>query len=296
MSLVGLEVLSDARQKKYGVLSLLAGNLEMVIGYLRAAEEQRAPLILAFTPPMVPRVPVELGIPMLVNAARRAAVPVAVILDHGDSLEAAVRAMQLGASAVMYDGSSLPYAENVANTCQVVRVAHALGVSVEAELGSVGGNAVETGRPGGGVAAANQSAGTYTDPEVAVDFVARTGVDALAISFGNAHGVYQGEPRLDLERVRQIRAAVEVPLVMHGASGLAYDMYPKLVESGISKVCYYSALGLGAGADLRRVMERAGEEPIAYHHLISWAVDYFHTATKQLMDVVGCAGAAAAMP
>ena len=294
MPLVGLDILKDARKRRYGILSLLAGNLEMAIGYLRAAEEQKAPVILAFTPPMVPCVPVELGIPMLVNAARRAAVPVSVILDHGDSLETAVRAMQLGAPAVMYDGFSLPYAENVANTCQVVRVAHALGVSVEAELGSVGGNAVETGRPGGGRANADPQGTTFTDPEVAADFVACTGVDALAISFGNAHGVYQGEPWLDLERVRRIRAAVDVPLVMHGASGLPFDLYPKLVESGISKVCYYSALGLGAGADLRQVVVRAGTEPVAYHHLISWAVEYFCTATKQLMDVVGCTGAAAA--
>ncbi len=146
MPLVGIkEILTEARRGQYGVLSLLGGNLDMVIGQVQAAEEQRAPLILAFNQGVTPQVPMELAMPMLVSVAQRARVPVATILDHGDSLESVVRAIHLGSSSVMFDGSTLPYEENVRQTQEVVRVAHALGVSVEAELGSIAGSAVETG-------------------------------------------------------------------------------------------------------------------------------------------------------
>jgi fructose-bisphosphate aldolase class II len=285
MPLVGTrEILVKAREKRYGVPSLLAGNLEMVIGAITAAEEQKSPLILAFNQEVTPKVPMELGIPMSVNAARRARVPVAVILDHGHSLAEVLKAIQLGAPSVMFDGSSLPYEENVKQTREVVRVAHALGVCVEAELGSIAGSASEIGGSG------PEPPSRFTDPEVAVDFVARTGVDTLAISFGNAHGVYKGEPRLDLDLVRKIHSMVDIPLVMHGASGLAEDEYGKIVESGISKVCYYTAMGMGAANDLSHMLANAERGSIVYHHLISRAIDYFYADTKRLLDLLGCSG------
>jgi fructose-bisphosphate aldolase class II len=290
MPLEGIkEILTQARQRRYGVLSLLAGNLEMVIGQIRAAETQSAPLILAFNQEVTPQVPIELAMPFLVNAAKRASVPVATILDHGQSLEAVVTAMQLGSSSVMFDGSTLPYEENVARTREVVRLAHALGVDVEAELGSIGGSAVESGRPAGAGNGAPVS--IFTDPEMAADFCQRTGVDALAISFGNVHGSYQGEPVLDLARVRTIHTAVDVPLVMHGASGLADSEYQEIVESGISKVCYYTAMGKAAARDLARMLADAEQDEAVYHQLISRAIDFFDTDTRRLMDVVGCSGA-----
>jgi fructose-bisphosphate aldolase class II len=269
MPLEGIkEILTQARQRRYGVLSLLAGNLEMVIGQIRAAETQSAPLILAFNQEVTPQVPIELAMPFLVNAAKRASVPVATILDHG---------------------STLPYEENVARTREVVRLAHALGVDVEAELGSIGGSAVESGRPAGAGNGAPVS--IFTDPEMAADFCQRTGVDALAISFGNVHGSYQGEPVLDLARVRTIHTAVDVPLVMHGASGLADSEYQEIVESGISKVCYYTAMGKAAARDLARMLADAEQDEAVYHQLISRAIDFFDTDTRRLMDVVGCSGA-----
>lgn len=295
MPLVGIrEILTEARRRRYGVLSLLAGNQEMVIGQIRAAEAQRAPLILAFNQRVTPKVPIELAMPFLVNAAKQASVPVATILDHGQSLEATAIAMQLGSSSVMYDGSTLPYEENVARTREVVRLAHALGVDVEAELGSIGGSAVESGaatEAGDGTRLPLES--TFTDPEMAADFCQRTGVDALAISFGNMHGTYQGEPVLDLARVRVIHAAVDVPLVMHGASGLADSEYQEIVASGISKVCYYTAMGKAAVRDLARMLGDAGQEDAVYHHLISRAIDFFDADTRRLMNIVGCSGAVA---
>ncbi len=287
MALVNLRgMLAEAREKRYGIPSLLAGNLEMVIGQIMAAEEQRSPLILAFNQEVTSRVPIELGMPLAVGAAKRARVPVATILDHGQSLEDVVKAIYLGTSAVMFDGSSLSYEENVRQTKEIVRIAHAVGVCVEAELGSIAGSAVELGGKG------SEPESCFTDPELAVEFVERTGVDVLAISFGNVHGVYQGEPQLDLERVRKIRATLDVPLTMHGGSGLAESDYRKIVESGISKVGYYTAMGIGVSNHLGITLTDAGQNAVVYHDIISWTVDYFYTETKKLLDILGCSGAA----
>jgi fructose-bisphosphate aldolase class II len=278
------DILAEARQKRYGVPSLLAGNLEMIVGTIKAAEEKRSPLILAFNQEVTPQIPLELGLSVAVDAAQRARVPVATILDHGYRLEDVVRAIKAGTSSVMFDGSDLPYEENVCQTRAVVELSHAVGVCVEAELGGIAGSSVNLGELGPEV--------QFTDPDQAADFVHRTAVDVLAISFGNAHGVYQGEPRLDLGRVRQIYAKVDIPLAMHGASGLAEDEYPKIIDSGISKICYYTAMALGASRDLKKMMTEGDERATIYHHLIARAVDFFYTDTKRLLDIIGCSGAA----
>ncbi len=276
------DILSEARERKYGVPGLLGGNLEMVVGQITAAEERRSPLILVFNQEVTEKIPMELGIPMIVNAAEKADVPVATILDHGQGVESIVRAICLGSSSVMFDGSGLPYEENVEKTKEIVRIAHAAGVCVEAELGSIVGSSVDPENSGPEAA--------FTDPGMAADFVEKTGTDTLAISFGNVHGVYKGEPSLDLERVRRIRSMVDVPLVMHGGSGLTEGDYAKIVESGISKVCYYTTMARGASGDLRKMMLDAEQDDIIYHHIISRATDYFYTETRKLLDVLGCSG------
>ena len=278
------EILSEARKRKYGTPGLVGANLEMVTGQIAAAEERRSPLIIVFNQELTPKIPMELGMPMIVNAAERAAVPVATILDHGQSIESIVRAIRFGFSSVMFDGSDLPYHENVERTKEVVEIAHAAGVCVEAELGSIVDSAADP--------EDNGAEAVFTDPDMAADFVDKTGIDALAISFGNVHGVYKGKPNLDLERVRRIRSMVDAPLVMHGGSGLAESDYKKIVESGISKVCYYTTMARGVSGDLRKMMLDAGQDDIIYHHIISRAIDYFYTETRKLLDVLGCSGVA----
>jgi fructose-bisphosphate aldolase class II len=294
MPLIGIkEILTEARLKRYGVLSLLGGNLEMAIGHIAAAEKCRAPLILTFTQEVTPQVPMELGMPLLVSAARRAAVPVATILDHGHSLEDVVRAIHLGTSSVMFDGSTLPYEENVKQTKEVVRVAHTLGVSVEGELGTIGGSSIEIGAVTAPAATSDDGADedAFTDPKLALDFVERTGVDTLAISFGNVHGMYQGEPNLNLDLVREIFSLVDVPLAMHGASGLADGDYQKIVGSGISKINYYSAMGRRAASDIREMLADPSREEVIYHEIISRTIDYFEKDTAKVMALMGCIGA-----
>ncbi len=276
------QILAEARQKKYGLPSLLAGNLEMVLGFVTAAETRRAPLILAFNQEVTPKIPLDLGLALAVGAARRARVPVATILDHGRTLEDIVKALQLGSSSVMFDGSGLTYEENVRQTREVVRIAHAAGACVEAELGGIAGSSVKLGEQG--------PESFMTDPDQAAEFVQRTGVDVLAISFGNAHGVYKGEPKLDLDRVRQIHERVDIPLAMHGASGLAESDYPRIVASGISKICYYTAMALEAGRDLKRMTAEAEEYALVYHNIISRTIDFFHREGTRLLDVAGCSG------
>lgn len=285
------EILVDARRKKYGIPSLLAGNLEMIVAQVRAAEAEGAPLILAFNQAVTPKIPMELGLSAAVEAARRAIVPVATILDHGQNLEEVVRAIQLASSSVMFDGSTLPYEENIKQTKEVVRVAHAAGVCVEAELGSIGGSAIEVGISNyEGLPKDARPEDYYTDPDVAVEFVERTGIDVLAVAFGNAHGVYQDVPKLDLERVRQIHTRIELPLVMHGASGLAEAEYRMIIDSGISKICYYTAMARGAARDLRAMLTDTDPEILVYHQVINRSIDYFYEETRKLLDLLGCSG------
>jgi fructose-bisphosphate aldolase class II len=265
MPLVGIkEILTEARLRRYGVLSLLSGNLDMVVGQIAADEEHCAPLILVFNQEETPKAPLELGMPLLVSAARRAKVPVATTLDHGDNLESEVRAIHLGTSSVMFDGSTLLNEENVRQTQEVVRIAHTLGVSVEAELGSIAGSLVVTGDVADPAAVSDDDdpGSLFNDPELALDFVEKTGVDALAISYGNLHGPYQGKPNLDLDLVREISVQVDVPLVMHGASGLADNEYQKIIESGISKVCYYTTMGKRAADEIREMLMDAGQDRV----------------------------------
>jgi fructose-bisphosphate aldolase class II len=274
------EILAEAREEGYGVPSIPGYDLEMVVGMIMAAEEKGSPLIIVFNPGLMsPRVPVELGVPLIVNAAERASVPVvAAILEREQSLEAAVEGIRLGASSVMFDGSSLPYEDNVEKTKEVVRMAHTAGACVEAKLGSIARSS----------AAPPERA--LTDPDMAAEFVETTGVDALAISFGNVYGAYGEKPALDLDRVRRIHAVVDVPLVMHGGSGLAEGDYKRVIESGIAKVCYYTAMAREAGEDLRGMMADAGQDAPIYHEIIFRAIDHFYTGTKRLIDIVGSSG------
>lgn len=276
------QILKDAQRQGYGIPCLLAGNLEMMIGAVQAAEEVGAPLILAYNAQVTPQIPMALIAPAMVRVAERASVPIATILDHGPSLEAAVQAIQLGISTVMYDGSRLSFAENVRTTQEVVRVAHAAGVEVEGELGAVGGSSIELGYA--------DATSDFTNPALAAEFVKQTGVDILAISFGNAHGIYAGAPQLDLARVRTIAASVDAPLAMHGGSGLADSNYAAVIAAGISKVNYYSAMGIAVTRTLAAYLAAAPENELIFHNVIAVSVEQFRTETRGLLTVLGCAG------
>ena len=280
-------LLADARKRAYGVPNLWGSSMEILLGQLKAAEEVRAPLSLCYCKGQYPEMPLDIGVKLILAAAEHARVPIMTILDHGTDVETCIAAMELGIGAVMYDGSYLGYEENVRNTRAVVEAARKRGVAVEAELGAVGGSHVEW-------AKAESYKSIHTDPELVADFVSRTGIDALAISFGNRHGLYKGEPHLDYELVRRIRGKVDVPLVMHGASDLPDEAYPEVVAQGICKVHFWSGPSKLAVENLRRKLAEPREEsdPVGYHHVFRWNVDFFHEITRKYLILLNAAGKA----
>ncbi|HEX2945217.1 MAG TPA: class II fructose-bisphosphate aldolase [Clostridia bacterium] len=275
------EILSDARHNKYAVPCLIAGNIEMTLGQIMAAEEKRSPVVIAFPPHVMPAIPITLFVPFIKNAAEQASVPVAVELDHGFEFNEIMSCIKDGISAVMYDGSELDYEENIDKTKEIVKISHSLNVSVEAELGFVGGSMSDD--PG--------KESKMTDPDKVVDFVSRTGVDALAVSIGNIHGKYRSEPRLDLQRLREISSRSEVPLVMHGGSGLTAADYRNVVENGISDVHFYSYLAAGVWPELKKRTEEIGRDPI-YHELMNWTIEYYFKAAGNVIDMLNSANRA----
>ncbi len=278
------EILKNTRERRYGVPCPAGANLEMTIGIIRAAEELRAPVIICYNQQLTPDIPIEMTMPILVNAAKRAKVPVATTLDHGSDFDLIMKSIHYGSSSVMFDGSALGFEENIKRTSEIVNIAHALGVSVEAELGGVGGSAVEAG-------ATSSTESIATVPAEAVEFVKRTGIDALAIAFGNIHGRYKGKPDINLGLVREIANIIDIPLVMHGASGLTFDYYKKIVDSGISKINYFSAMCRGIYGQMKEFLETSGEDAFCIN-TIPMSIDFWYRENKKLLEALNCAGKA----
>ena len=272
------ELQKIARENRFAIPHVLGGNLEMTYGAIKAAQEMESPLALGFAPEVFASLPMAMVMPAIMNAAREANIPIAVQLEHGKSYEQAAEAISLGAISVMYDGSDLTYEDNVRNTAEVVRMAHAFGACVEAELGHVGGSAVR--------GTSNTSLGKKTDPDLVVDFVKRTGVDTLAVSFGNVHGHYQGPVDIDTDLVRMITKVTDVPLVMHGGSGLPAEVYRGIVEAGISNIHFYSGVVKDIWSELKR---KVGPEDLfpPFHEIVSYNIDFFEEKTKKIIQLLG---------
>lgn len=254
-------LLTEAQKGKYAVGGFNCATLENIRAVIAAAEKRQTPVILEYAEAHEQWIPLgEIG-PIMLEYARRASVPVAVHLDHGSTYARFVEAIRLGFTSVMVDASSYPYEENVAKTQEIVRLAHAVGVSVEAELGHVFNSTI--GAAKGAVADADDDHedldAIYTDPDMARDFVEQTGVDCLAIAFGTVHGVYLREPKLDLDRVARIRDAVGIPLVMHGGSGVRPEDYRVAIQNGICKINYYTYANQDGGEAVRKSLDGAGE-------------------------------------
>ena len=221
------EILKDAEERKYGVGLFNMLNLEMARGIIEAAEEERSPLILGVAEVHLPLIPFEYAALIMNDIAKKATVPVCLHFDHGVSFDKIRAAVDAGFSSVMYDGSALPYEENIKNSLEICRMAHAKGVSVEAELGHVGGG--EGGTDDG-------IEEMYTKVEQVIDFNRRAEIDALAVAIGTAHGKYKTKPVLDINRLAEIYAVSDKPLVLHGGSGLSDDDFRNTIANGIRKI------------------------------------------------------------
>lgn len=233
------EVLLPAKEKKYAVGLFNAVNVELAKGIIAAAEATQSPVIIGTAEVLFPYGSLEEVSYYLIPMAKKAKVPVVVHLDHGLQKETCLKALELGFSSIMYDCSTDPYEVNVEKVREMAEIAHSYGATIEGELGHVGNN------PDSAEGDADPSS-FFTDPALAKDYVERTGVDALAISVGNAHGAYKLPPKLDFERIRTVASEVKVPLVLHGGSGLTDDDFRRAIHDGISKVNIFTDINVAA--------------------------------------------------
>lgn len=278
------DMLGHAYRHRYAVGAFDLVSLDFLSGILSAAENCQAPVILSLAESHFEHYDFELLMAACVAAAHRSPVPVAIHLDHGASMETAVRAIRAGCNGVMVDASSLPLDENLKLTREVLALAHSCGVSVEGELGYVPG--VE-----GEDAQRHPGEVVYTLPAQARDFVVRSGVDCLAVSVGTVHGHMKGRPRLDIERLGKINEAVGIPLVIHGGTGLSDNQFGELIANGVAKINYYTALADVAGASIRERL--AGFPDGSYTRLVADVRDAVRGETERMIRLWGGAGRAA---
>lgn len=251
-------LLEHARSHRYGVLACNLLSYDMLLGGIAAAEESDAPLILQLAPVQFDTSPLEYLGPIMVDLAKKSTAPIVVHLDHGFDLEEIKKAIEIGFSSVMIDASSYELEDNIRYTRRVVDLAHASGVDVEAEIGSIG-NETSDGSE------LRETPSDLTDPAMAVQFVDRTGCDTLAVAIGNAHGLHRTAPKLDIDRLSEIDARIDIPLVLHGGSGTSDKDFKRCIKNGITKINIASTIH-------RTYVEHldAGKQPYAshFHHMV----------------------------
>ena len=264
-------VLKKAQEGKYAVGLFNTTDTDMLEGAIKAAEELNSPIIIGTAEVLLPYGELDLIAPAMIEAAKRAKVPVVVHYDHGLTFDRCMQALRLGFSSIMYDGSLGDSEQNMLDTKQIVKIAHSFGATVEGEIGHVGEAA----------AGDNETSDMYTTPEEAAEFIEKTGVDALAIAIGTAHGAYKEKPRLDIERLKEIRSRVDVPLVLHGGSGLSDDDFRNTVREGIAKINIFT--------DLCNAGKKAcfDNPDLSYLEMRNKKVEYIKEAVKQKMILFG---------
>lgn len=277
------EVMKIAEERGIAVGSFNAIGFDSLLAVIGAAEELNLPVIIQFAQCHEEWIPLDVIGPVMVEAAKKASVPVCVNLDHGETLAYLERALEIGFTAIMYDGSTLPYEENLANTKKAVAMAAKTGASVEAELGSMGRRESGAGDHTG----AEDETKIYTDPQQAKVFVEDTGIDALACSFGTTHGIYLTEPKLDFDVVRNVRVCTgNIPVVMHGGSGVSRDDYREAIKAGVRKVNYFTYMDKAGGRGAADYLNAQKEgEPVFFSSLTLAGRDAMKEDVKAAMKM-----------
>jgi fructose-bisphosphate aldolase class II len=274
------QILKDAEAGGYAVGCINTPNLETIRGVIGAAEEVNVPIIIDHAQVHDENgIKVEVIGPLMVEYAKKAKVPVCVHVDHGSDFSFIIRCLRAGFSSVMYDLSALPYEENLSKVKEFTEYAHKAGISVEAELG------IMTLAMGEGWTHETIKT-TFTDPKQAADFAERSGVDALAVCFGTAHGIYAEPPVLDIQRVRDIRAAMPdtTRVVMHGGSGVDEKQVQEAITAGVSKLNYYSYLGMAATENMAKMLSGEGRNR-QWHENQEAQVDFIKEYAKHVLTV-----------
>lgn len=273
------EMLLDAQKNHYAVGAFNVENMEMAQAVIAAAEAQNAPVMIQTTPGTLKYATPATYHDIVASIAAKSKAPVCIHLDHGDSYDLAARCLMAGYTSIMIDGSRLSFEENIDVSRRVVALAALNGVPVEAELGKVGGK--EDDLADGGQA--------YTDPDTAAEFVARTGIQSLAVAIGTAHGVYKVKPVLDVERLKAIRKVVDIPLVLHGASGLTDEQVISCVKEGICKVNFATELRIAYTNGVKEALLENPIDPKAYGKAGRKSVQ---ALVEKWMSVCGASGRA----
>lgn len=280
------DLLKSAEREKAAIGAFNITNWQTAQAVCAAAEETGRPVIMEYAPVHAPFLEIEDAAEIMLYFARKTAVPVGVHLDHGASLDICMKGIRLGFTSVMIDASNLPYEDNIRETAAVVRAAHAAGVSVEAELGRILTSKIgvtETAASALNLPTAEQN--PYTDPKAARFFVEQTGVDALAVAFGTAHGIYETKPKLDLDLIKKIRRQVKIPLVMHGGSGLTKKEFQTAVKNGVRKINYYTYMSLCAGNAVKKTLAKESSQPLFFHDIPGIAVEAMKSDAKKVIHI-----------
>ena len=278
------EIMKMAEERNIAIGSFNASGLEAIEAEIAAAEELNLPVIIQFAQCHEPWIPLTTIGPIMVEMAKKSTAPICVHLDHGETLDYLQTALEIGFTGIMYDGSTLPYEENLANTKKAVEMAAKYGASVEAELGSMGKRESGSGDEGAGV---DDDTKIYTDPDLAAQFVADTGIDALACSFGTTHGIYLTEPKLDFNVVTGVREKTgDIPVVMHGGSGVSEEDYHKAVEAGVRKINYFTYMDKAGGNAVAEYLKTLKDgEPIFFSSIFMAGREAMKQDVKRAMKV-----------
>ena len=286
MPLISLaDGLAHAREHRYALGAFNVLDSHFLRALFAAAKQERSPFIINIAEVHFKYVSLESLVEAVKFEAARHDIPVVLNLDHGLHFEAVVRALRLGFSSVMFDGSTLSYEENIRQTREVVKMCHAVGVSVEAELGAVGGDE-------GGALYGHADEAFFTDPQLAREFVDKTGIDALAVAIGNAHGKYKGEPKLDFDRLAAIRAAAGIPLVLHGGSGISDADFRRAISLGIHKINFYTGMSQAALGAIETQITQRDARYDSFAELLMAVERDIASVVAQQMQVFGSAGRA----
>ncbi len=272
------DILKKAQEGKYAVGFFNAVNVEMARAVIETAEEMHASVIVGTAEVLLPAMPLERVAEYLIPMAKKASVPVAVHYDHGLTFEKCMEALRLGFTSIMYDCSTAGYDENLKSVAEMVKICHAIGATVEGELGHVGDNE--------GAGKLLKPSDYYTDPDQAEDFVQKTGLDALAVAVGNAHGDYKFPPKLDFDRISIISDLTQVPLVLHGGSGLSDDDFREAARRGICKVNIFTDLDKAGKAGIEKGLQ-SGASTIM--QLIPYEIEAMKAVAREKINLFGSA-------
>ena len=275
------ELLLPAKAGGYGVGFFNAVNVEMARAVIETAEELRSPVMIGTAEVLLSAMSLERVAEYLIPMAQKASVPVCVHYDHGLSFGKCMEAVKLGFTSVMYDCSTESFEANIAKTAEMVKICHALGVTVEAELGHVGDNE--------GVGALTDPKAWYTVPGEAAEFVRKTGIDSLVVAVGNAHGAYKLPPKLDFDRITDIAEATGKPLVLHGGSGLSDDDFREAVRRGICKINIFTDIDTAGKRGMEKGLAAGAKSMMG---LIPYEIDEMKAVVREKMTLFGSAGKA----